>query len=246
MARFPERWPQLRALLRRLGHAVPDDARFADPSETSVGRVSARELFKPAFRRDTLGLCGSYFFCLLSVYIGAIWVPSMLTGAGFDVGTASYGLTAFNLGGVVGAIAGAVIIMRLGSRITMLVMAAGAVAGTAVLAMMPIGPQSAFAVLAMLAWTGGLINAVQTTMYALAAHVYPTAVRATGVGTSVAFGRVGGVLSPSIGSWALESGGSARYFGLMGATMAMAFVALASIRRHIPGAAAVPARAAAV
>jgi AAHS family 4-hydroxybenzoate transporter-like MFS transporter len=244
MARFPERWPQLRALLRRLGHAVPDGARFADPSEKSVGRVSARELFIPEFRRDTLGLCGSYFFCLLSVYIGAIWVPSMLTGAGFDVGTASYGLTAFNLGGVVGAIVGAIVIMRLGSRITMLVMAAGAVAGTAVLAMMSIGPQSTFAVLAMLAWTGGLINAVQTTMYALAAHVYPTAVRATGVGTSVAFGRVGGVLSPSVGSWALESGGSARYFGLMGATMAMAFVALASIRRHIPGAAAVPARAA--
>jgi AAHS family 4-hydroxybenzoate transporter-like MFS transporter len=244
LARFPERWPQLRALLRRLGHAVPDDARFADPSETSVGRVSARELFKPEFRRDTLGLCGSYFFCLLSVYIGAIWVPSMLTAAGFDVGTASYGLSAFNLGGVVGAIVGAVVIMRLGSRITMLVMAAGAVVGTAVLAMMSIGPQSAVAVLAMLAWTGGLINAVQTTMYALAAHVYPTAVRATGVGTSVAFGRVGGVLSPSVGSWALESGGSARYFGLMGATMAMAFVALASIRRHIPGAAAVPARAA--
>jgi AAHS family 4-hydroxybenzoate transporter-like MFS transporter len=104
--------------------------------------------------------------------------------------------------------------------------------------LMPIGTQSAFAVLAMLAWTGGLINAVQTTMYALAAHVYPTAIRATGVGTAVAFGRIGGVLSPSIGSWALESGGSPRYFGLMAATMVAAFVALAAIRRHIPGAAA--------
>jgi AAHS family 4-hydroxybenzoate transporter-like MFS transporter len=240
LARFPERWPQLRALLRRLGHSVPEDAQFADPGEKTVARVSARELLTPEFRRDTLALCGSYFFCLLSVYVGVTWVPSMLTGAGFAVDTASYGLTAFNLGGVVGAIAGAVVIMRLGSRITMLVMAAGAVAGTGVLAMMPIGPQSAFAVLAMLAWTGGLINAVQTTMYALAAHVYPTAVRATGVGTAVAVGRIGGVLSPSLGSWALESGGSARYFGVIGATMVAAFVALAAIRRHVPGAAAAP------
>src|SRR5262249_46363896 len=123
LARFPERWPQLRALLRRLGHAVPDDAQFADRSERSGGRGSAGAVFTTEYRRDTLGLCGSYFFCLLSVYIGAIWVPSMLTAAGFDVGTASYGLTAFNLGGVVGAIVGAVVIMRLGSRITMLVMA---------------------------------------------------------------------------------------------------------------------------
>jgi AAHS family 4-hydroxybenzoate transporter-like MFS transporter len=119
-------------------------------------------------------------------------------------------------------------------------MAAGAIAGAVVLAFMSIGTQSAFAVLAMLAWTGGLINAVQTTMYALAAHIYPTAVRATGVGTAVAFGRIGGVLSPTVGSWALESGGSSRYFTLIALTMAMAFAALSAIRRHIPGAAPVP------
>jgi len=236
LARLPERWPQLRALLRRLGHQVADDARFVDGTEKPIARVSARELLIPEYRRDTLALCASFFFCLLSVYVGVTWVPSMLVGAGFDVGTASYGLTAFNLGGVVGAILGAVAIMRLGSRLTMLVMAAGAIAGAAALAFMTIGAASAVAVLAMLAWTGGLINAVQTTMYALAAHVYPTAVRATGVGTAVAFGRVGGVLSPSVGSWALESGGSARYFGLMAVTMAMAFAALSAIRRHIPGA----------
>ena len=234
LARRPDRWPQLRALLRRLGHVISNDAQFADPREKRVTRVSARELLTPELRRDTIALCASFFFCLLSVYIGTTWVPSMLVGAGFDVGTASYGLTAFNVGGVVGAIGGALAIMRLGSRLTMLVMAAGAIAGAAVLASMPITTQSSFAVLAMLAWTGGLINAVQTTMYALAAHVYPTAVRATGVGTAVAFGRIGGVLSPSVGSWALESG-SSRYFGLIAATMTCAFAALASIRRHIPG-----------
>ena len=239
LARHPDRWPQLRALLRRLGHAVPDGAQFADSKEKAVARVSAQELLKPDLRGDTIALCASFFFCLLTVYIGTTWVPLMLSDAGFPVGTASYGLTAFNLGGVVGAILGAIVIMRLGSRLTMLLMAAGAVAGAVALASTSIGPQSAFLVLALLAWTGGLINAVQTTMYALAAHVYPTAVRATGVGTAVAFGRVGGVLSPSVGSWALESGPS-RYFGLMAATMTVALAALASIRRHIPAAAAAP------
>ncbi|HJZ75600.1 MAG TPA: MFS transporter [Vicinamibacterales bacterium] len=234
LARQSERWPQLRALLRRLGHSVPDDAQFADATEKGVS-VSPRELLNPDLRSDTIALCASFFFCLLTVYIGTTWVPTLLSGAGFDLGTASYGLTAFNLGGVVGAILGAIVIMRLGSRLTMLVMAAGAIAGAVVLATMSIGPQSAFLVLAMLAWTGGLINAVQTTMYALAAHVYPTAVRATGVGTAVAFGRIGGVLSPAVGSWALESG-SSRYFGLMAATMTVALAALAAIRRHVPGA----------
>jgi AAHS family 4-hydroxybenzoate transporter-like MFS transporter len=235
LARTPSRWPQLRLLLRRLGHPVDDSTPFGDGSDRRIARVSARELLTPSLRADTIGLCASYFFCLLSVYIGIAWVPAMLTDAGFAAGTASYGLTAFNLGGVAGAVLGAVAIVRLGSRVTMLAMAGGAVAGAAVLAIMPIGTQSAVAVVALLAWTGGLINAVQTTMYALAAHVFPTAVRATGVGTAVAFGRVGGVLSPSVGSWALETGGSSRYFGLMALTMISAFASLATIRHHIPG-----------
>jgi AAHS family 4-hydroxybenzoate transporter-like MFS transporter len=87
----------------------------------------------------------------------------------------------------------------------------------------------------MLAWTGGLINAVQTTMYALAAHVYPTSVRATGVGTAVAFGRIGGVVSPTLGSWALAAGGASQYFTVIAGTMTMAFVALAAVRHHVPG-----------
>ena len=62
----------------------------------------------------------------------------------------------------------------------------------------------------MLGITGAAINAIQTTLYALAAHVYPTAVRATGVGTAVAFGRIGGVMSSYAGEWALGAGGSAR------------------------------------
>jgi len=234
MARRQERWPELRALLQRLGHPVANDATFVDAAETSVARASVGELFVPEFRRDTLALGASFLFCLLSAYMGTNWVPAMLTRNGFDVGTASYGLTAFNIGGVVGAIAGALVIMRLGSRLSMLTMGAGAIVGAIGLSMMSIAPQSSAAVFAMLAWTGGLINATQTTMYALAAHVYPTSIRATGVGTVVAFGRIGGVVSPTLGSWALESGGASKYFVTIAATMTVVCAALASVRNHIP------------
>jgi MFS transporter, AAHS family, 4-hydroxybenzoate transporter len=121
----------------------------------------------------------------------------------------------------------------------MLAMAAGAVAGAAMLAAVSIASQSAIMVLAMLAWTGGLINAVQTTMYALAAHVYPTGVRATGVGTAVAVGRIGGVVAPFAGSWALDTGGASRLFALIAITMTVVFAALAALRNHIPRASAV-------
>jgi len=234
LARHPARWEELASLLKRLGHDVPADAEFVDAREKSIGQASVRSLLVPEFRRDTFALCASFFFCLLSVYVGANWVPSLLTTAGFGVGISSYGLTAFNLGGVVGAVLGAVLIGRLGSRTTMLAMAAGAVAGAALLASVTIATLSGFAILAMLAWTGGLINAVQTTMYALAAHVYPTPIRATGVGTAVAFGRIGGVVSPYAGAWALESGGASRFFALITGTMTVVFFTLAAVRSHIP------------
>jgi len=241
LARVKARWPELRALLQRLGHNVPADAVFADLRETTVAQATVGELLVPEFRRDTLALCGSFFFCLLSVYMGTNWVPRMLARTGFDVGTASWGLTAFNFGGVAGAILGALIIMRVGSRISMLTMAAGAIAGAVTMSIMSIGPQASVAVFVMLAWTGGLINAVQTTMYALAAHVYPTAIRGTGVGTAVAFGRIGGVISPSLGGWALDTGGPGRYFAIIAGTMTLAFAALAAVRRHVPGTSAVQA-----
>jgi AAHS family 4-hydroxybenzoate transporter-like MFS transporter len=232
LARQPARWPELTLLLGRLGHTFPPGVAFVDSHERAVERASVRSLLVPEYRRDTLALCAAFFFCLLSVYTGTNWVPSLLTSAGFDVATANYGLTAFNLGGVVGAVLGAIVFARLGSRITMLAMTAGAIAGSVLLASAPISGQSTFAVLAMLAWTGGLINAVQTTMYALAAHIYPAGIRATGVGTALAVGRIGGVVSTFAGAQALESGPS-QMFALIAVTLSVVFVALALVRNHI-------------
>jgi AAHS family 3-hydroxyphenylpropionic acid transporter len=62
--------------------------------------------------------------------------------------------------------------------------------------------------------------------------VYPTEIRGTGVGTAVAVGRIGHVLSAYVGSWAL-AGGSSQYFMAVAVTMALVFGSLALVRRHI-------------
>ena len=182
-----------------------------------------------------LALWGAMFACMLAVYTAFNWVPTMLNGAGLGLRVASNGLAAFNLGGVVGAICGGLVIARIGSKPTMLTIAAAAVAGAVALALTPItATASALPIVALLGFTGAAINAIQTTLYALAAHVYPTAVRATGVGTAVAFGRVGGVLSSYAGEWAIGAGGSAAFFALMATAMAVVFVCLALVARHVP------------
>jgi len=230
-----ERWPELVALLRRFGHDVGSESAFV--ARGAAGQVrsrgSMRELFAPLLRRDTLGLCGAFFFCLLAIYVGFSWIVAMLTAAGFAQVDASNALAAFNFGGVGGAILGALLIQRLGSRITLLGMSALAVVSAFGMAAMPLQPPMTPALIAMFTLTGGLLNAVQTTMYALAANVYPTEVRATGVGTAVAVGRIGNVLASYVGAFALDAGGAPAFFSTLAASMAVVFASLAVVRRHI-------------
>ena len=235
LARHPGRWTELARTLARMGHPTPAGATFADPVEQTVARASIGTLFRPGLRTDTLALFGAFFSCLLAVYLGFGWLTALLTSAGFSPATASAGITAFNLGGVVGALAGSVVIGGLGSRVPMLTMTAGAVAGAVALTAMRIdASQPVLPILVMLTITGGLINAVQTTMYTLAAHVYPSAVRATGVGAAASIGRLGAILSGYAGAWAIDYRGSVSYFALIAVAMSATFVSLAFVSRHVP------------
>jgi AAHS family 4-hydroxybenzoate transporter-like MFS transporter len=234
LAGSKERWPELSGLLRRFGHNVPKDASFMDASTGGkvAKRASISELFAPNLRLSTIGLFGSFFFCLMSNYIIISWLVTMLTGVGFAQPAASNILAGSNLGGVGGAILAALVIQRFGSKVTMLTLSAFSIAVALILAITPLDPNATLGLFVTIALAGCLMNAVQTTMYALAAHVYPTEIRGTGVGTAVAVGRVGHVLSAYVGSWAL-AGGASTYFISVAATMAAVFVSLALVRRHI-------------
>ena len=235
LVRHPSRWRELAALLRRMGHDVPDQPTFVRPADSTVSQPSLMSIFGRELRVDTLALWAAFFSCLFAVYLGFAWLPTILTGAGLPSTIGSSGLTAFNLGGVVGALVGGRLLTRFGSRIIMVGMTAGAVVCALVMSRMAITGQSAvLPILVMLTLTGGLINAVQTTMFALAAHVYPTAIRAGGVGTVVAFGRLGAILVGYAGPWALEYRGSESFFWLMAAALVVTSVALATVRRHVP------------
>ena len=195
-----------------------------------------RELFTPERRGDTLSLWLAFFSCLLAVYLGFSWIPSMLTVAGFSSTVASTGIAAFNLGGVVGALTGGACITRWGSRVSMLALSGLAVATAGALVTMPLTVAAPVApIIAMLTLAGALINGVQTTMYALAVHVYPGPIRATGAGGAVSFGRLGAVISGYVGAWALEYHGPASFFAVIAAAMLVCTLALAAVRRHVPG-----------
>ena len=240
LARHPARWPELTRLLRRSGHDIPVDATFSAPREMNVAPMTSdriASLFRGGLARDTLALWASFFFGLMVNYVIVLLLPALLasTDIGFGQAAASRALAMSNYGGVAGALLGAIVLQRFGSRVAMLGMAAGGVVCGGILAGWPLDPANTVGLMAMLLLAGGLFNGVQTTMYALAAHVYPTSIRSTGVGSAVAFGRIGNVVAAYVGSVAIDRGGPSAYFALWSGLMLAVLLALACIRRHVPG-----------
>jgi AAHS family 4-hydroxybenzoate transporter-like MFS transporter len=245
LAKRRERWPELTYVMRRMGHSLSDDVEYVEAATAGVpkGKINIGTLFSPQYLRDTLALSASFFFCLLVNYLVILLLPVVLTspGNGFSQPDASRALAMSNFGGVAGALFGAMLIQQFGSRVTMLGMTVLAIGCGFVLAGAEITPTNMAFLTVMFILTGGLLNGVQTTMYALAAHVFPTDIRSTGVGFAVAVGRVGNVLAATVANEAFNRGGNAGYFGSWSILMAIVFVSLALVSRHVPRSSAVAA-----
>ena len=236
LARHQEKHEQLVRVLVRMGHAiVPGSVWSAAAEEKGKEAGSIPALLETGLLRDTLGLWLAFFACLNGVYLVFGWLPSMLTAQGLNVATASAGLAAYNFGGVLGVVLIALTVTVLGSRRPLLWGALAGCASAVVLEFIPMTPGGGHTLLiAGIGLNGLFANAVQTTMYALASHVYPTRLRATGIACAAAVGRCGGLLS-SLSGAAIIQAGSGSYLAFLAVAMAVTFVGLALVRNHYPG-----------
>jgi len=233
LARRPNERQRLTELLRRLGHAVGPESTYEDRSKVAVdNRAPIRALFGPELVRDTVGLWIAYFFCLASIYVMFGWLPTLLTSQGISLATATTGLAVYNLGGVCGVLAWTFLISAFGSRGPMLAGALGTAVSALLVLLIPFQANgNPVLLLAAIGLNGLLANAVQTSMFALGAHVYPTAVRSSGVAYAAAMGRTGGVISSLFGAVLIQAG-PVVFWSAMAAAMVMAFAGLAWVRNH--------------
>jgi AAHS family 4-hydroxybenzoate transporter-like MFS transporter len=230
LVRHPERWDELSALLHRIERPSARGSQFCDRTESQVqGRSS--DLFGRDYLRDSLALWCAFLLCLFTVYTAFSWLPSLLVSSGLKR-DASLALMLYNAGGVLGALLCAWAISRFGSRWPLITCCAAAAITALFVSQLRLN-QHVLLLLLGIAAHGLFVNAVQSTMFALCAHVYPTAIRARGAAWAVAFGRLGAILSGVAGALVLSSGASA-YFTLLGAAMFLVLIALAMVRRHIP------------
>jgi AAHS family 4-hydroxybenzoate transporter-like MFS transporter len=236
LARHPARWGELLGFLGRTGRALPADTVFTDRTEQATSpdpaqRGGLRSLFEDSRARDTIALWLSFFACLFTVYSAFSWLPTMLVAEGFPPSVAGGALAAYNLGGVFGALICAQAITRFGSRWPMILCGLGGAMSVLLLKVVP--NDEPMLMMIGFGLHGLFVNAVNCTLYAVSAFLYPTDIRATGTATALSVGRLGAILSSFVGAAVITAGGASAFLTALGLAMLVVAVGLAVLRNHI-------------
>ena len=187
---------KLRQLLGRIapGDGPGRDFHLATPAQVH-GRGSLTKLFRDGRALMTVLLWLVSFANLLNLFFLANWLPLLSTRMGYSSSIAVLMGTTLQLGGLIGAIFMGPLIDRLGYY--RVLVPAFLIAGPAVAA---IGaPGLSLHLLYLVIFAAGIcIVGAQPALNALASTLYPTEIRATGVGWSLGVGRAGAIVGPVV------------------------------------------------
>jgi MFS transporter, AAHS family, 4-hydroxybenzoate transporter len=194
---------QVRALLMRVDPSArfAADTRFTIVEESGTGFLLP-QLFTNRRLVPTLLLWGMFFMNMLDIYFLNSWLPTLSHGVGLEVQAAIAVGVAFQLGGMLGTIGLGLMIERLGFHRVLFVTYLAGFASIVTIglagASLPILVPAVF--VAGVAVIGGQIGC-----NAYAARVYPTYIRATGLGWALGIGRFGSILGATVGGLMLAA-----------------------------------------
>jgi benzoate transport len=208
--RPPGALERLNRLLARLGLAELDrlPERPAAPTTARSIRGSDADVLGPI-----LLMSACFFLLMCSFYFLTSWTPKLLTDYGLSLRGGVTGAVLMNLGGVVGDLVFAALVIRwpadrLGPVFMVLCFLTGCLFAFA--------PPRLDLLLPLALALGFLLFASMSSLYAVVPTVVPTAWRATGAGIALGLGRTGAAIGPFVGGLLIGAGWDrARYLILM-------------------------------
>jgi AAHS family 4-hydroxybenzoate transporter-like MFS transporter len=173
---------------------LPASVRFTI-HEAAQKRTGVASLFGPGRTIPTVFLTLVFMANTFGVYFFMNYLPILMKQSGLSLKYSMLSTVLLNGGSALGTATLGYLIDRFGVfRIMTYNYVIGAIAVTAV----GLGTNPALLIPAIFV-AGTCMMGPQCAMYAVAAIVYPTAIRATGVGTTLGFGRLGSVIGPLVG-----------------------------------------------
>lgn len=240
------RQAEARELLKRVDPTagLPADAAL-EVADVKGASVSVLALFKEGRTVRTLSIWVAFFCCLLMVYALSSWLPKLMAGAGYSLGSSLSFLLALNFGGMAGAIVGG----WLGDRFNLVKVMIGFFVAAAV-SISLLGFKSPTPLLYGLIFIAGATTiGTQILLYACAAQFYGLSIRSTGLGWASGIGRNGAIVGPLLGGALMAVNLPLQLnfmaFAIPGAiaALAMTVFALSRPREAVTGAALAGAKA---
>ncbi|MCG8369168.1 MAG: MFS transporter [Proteobacteria bacterium] len=188
---------QIVSLLRKLDPGVAaDDSTELYVREKPVRGFSLAALFRDGLAPKTSLLWIAYFMSLLMIYFLMSWLPMILRLSGMPLDKAIIAAVALNLGGMLGGILLGTLLDRF-NHFT--VLAGGYFAAGACIACIGLSESLPVVLMAFVFAAGFAVIGGQTAMNAVASDIYPSRIRASGLGAALAVGRIGSIVGPVAG-----------------------------------------------
>jgi MFS transporter, AAHS family, 4-hydroxybenzoate transporter len=190
---------------------LPESVRFlalkSGRHGESADAASVQQLFGEGRAAITILLWTMFFMNLLNLWFLNNWLPLIMYDAGIRIETASLITSLFQIGGLIGSLALAGLF---GRRLTFGMLAGVFLAASVFILLIGEAGASIPFLIVVVSASGFAVIGGQTASNALAAELYPTPIRSTGVGWALGIGRVGSILGPILGGLLLSYGGGAR------------------------------------
>jgi AAHS family 4-hydroxybenzoate transporter-like MFS transporter len=191
------RLDQLARWLKQLAPNLRIDASTQYVSnESSRGGVPFWHLFRDGRAMFTTLLWIVNFMNILMLYSLSNWLPTLVTGMGYEQQTAVLVSTLLQVGGTIGTFGLAWLIAHRGFSPVLITSFAVAVLSIAMIGQ----PGMSLTLLSVVVFIAGwCVVGGQPALNAMSASYYPTYLRATGVGAGLGIGRIGAIVGPYIG-----------------------------------------------
>ena len=190
LVRRPPRWPEISPILRSFGIAVGSADSYTDSTERPRVRTSINALFGKELRQKTLMLWLACSFGLFAMQLLINWAPALFVDSGMTLDKAILGLSMYNLGGTIASATCGLLAAYI--ELPWITIATMFCATLVALVLSHMGFSGTISVLSLtvaLTMLGAFAQSSQTALHSLGAQLYPTSVRATGAGATIAVGR---------------------------------------------------------
>ncbi len=222
---------RIRSVVARVRPGIPAGVRFVADEGQAAG-VPVTQLFAGGVAARTLLLWVPFFagFGILAIVV--VWTPVLLRDHGISLSAASFALGVHGIGALIGMSCAGRLLERFGA---LAVLVPSFLLGAASTAALGYAAVSAPAMETVLFLVGISVGTGASGSIALAALIYPTAMRSSGIGCAMGVGRFGQVLAPLAAAAAVAAGWTGeRLFLLFAVVPALGALAIVALHRRTP------------